>query len=110
MRGRTARGPADAARAYRIVREGFDLPRLWADIEALDNRVAASVQLEMLLDIAGLVEHAAAWLLRGIRLALDPEIARFRPSIRQVAPLLPERLPAAERAAVDARRQSRAGA
>src|SRR5207245_9909143 len=77
MRARTGRGPADAARAYRILREVFDLPRLWADVEALDNRVAASVQLEMLLDIAGLVEHAAAWLLRGNRLDLGHQIARL---------------------------------
>src|SRR5438874_8475564 len=76
MRARTGRSPAEIARAYRIVREVFDLPRLWADIEALDNRTAAPVQLEMLLDIAGLVEHAAAWLLRGTRLDLGQEIAR----------------------------------
>src|SRR4029077_20879951 len=68
MRARTGKAPADIARAYRIVREVFELPSAWANIEALDNRVAARLQSEMLLDIAGLVEHATAWLLRHDRL------------------------------------------
>src|SRR6202030_2343846 len=73
MRARTGRAPPEIARAYRIVREVFELASAWANIEALDNRVAAGVQSEMLLDIAGLVEHATAWLLRNERLA--PAIA-----------------------------------
>ena len=52
MRARTGRTAPDIARAYLIVREVFDLPRLWAEIEALDNKVGARVQTEMLLDIA----------------------------------------------------------
>jgi glutamate dehydrogenase len=105
MRARTGCGSAEAARAYRIVREVFDLAGLWAGVEALDNRVAAPVQSEMLLDIAGLVEHAAAWLLRGDRLDLGREIARLGPSIRQLAALLPELLPAPDRAVLDERSQ-----
>jgi glutamate dehydrogenase len=105
MRARTGRGSAEAARADRIVREVFDLPGLWAGIEALDGRVAARVQLEMLLDVAGLVEHAAAWLLRGNRLGLGREIARLGPSIRQLTALLPGLLPAPDRAALDQRTQ-----
>jgi glutamate dehydrogenase len=105
MRARTGCGSAEAARAYRIVREVFDLPGLWAGIEALDNRVAASVQLEMLLDIVELVEHAAAWLLRGDRLGLGQEIARLGPSLRQLAALLPELLPARDCAVLDERSQ-----
>jgi glutamate dehydrogenase len=104
-RARTGQGSAEAARAYRIVREVFDLPGLWAGIEALDNRVAAPVQSAMLLDIAELVEHAAAWLQRGDRLGLGQEIARLGPSVRQLTATLLELLPAADRAALDARSQ-----
>ena len=68
MRARTGREPPDIARGYRIVRDVFELPSLWNRIEALDNQVPAAVQTEMLLDIAGLIEHAVAWLLRGNRL------------------------------------------
>src|SRR5215217_7340720 len=37
------------ARAYACAREIFEMRPLWAEIENLDNRVAAEVQLEMLL-------------------------------------------------------------
>ena len=78
MRARTGRAAPEVARGYRIVREVFELPPLWAEIEALDNKVPAAVQTEMLLEIAGLVEHAAAWLLRANRLDIGREIAASR--------------------------------
>src|SRR3954462_1326774 len=53
MQTRTGRPAPEIARAYRIVREAFALPLLWAEIEALDNKVAAALQSEMLLDITG---------------------------------------------------------
>src|SRR5207249_9457233 len=59
MQTRTGRPAPEIARAYRIVREAFALPPLWAEIEALDNMVATAVQSEMLLEISGVVEQAA---------------------------------------------------
>ncbi len=103
MRARTGREAPDIARSYRIVREAFALPALWAEIEALDNRVPAALQTEMLLEIAGLVEHEAAWLLRGNRLDLGREIARFAPPVRHLAEIVPELLPPSERALLDQR-------
>ncbi len=103
LRARTGREPPDIARGYRIVRAAFDLPALWAEIEALDNRVAASVQSEMLLDIAGLVEHAVVWLLRAKRLDLGGESDRFAPAVRQLAGIVPALLPAGERTLLDLR-------
>ncbi|HEX8153257.1 MAG TPA: NAD-glutamate dehydrogenase domain-containing protein, partial [Thermoanaerobaculia bacterium] len=43
----TGKPPADVARAFAIIRDSFDLRTLWADIEALDNKLPASVQTEM---------------------------------------------------------------
>jgi glutamate dehydrogenase len=103
MRARTGRGAPEVACGYRIVREVFALPELWADIEALDNKVAARVQLGMLLDIAALVEHAAAWVLRKGRLDFRREIARLRPSTQALARGLTELLPPRDRVAVDER-------
>src|SRR5439155_21527830 len=103
MRARTGKAPADIARAYRIVREVFELPSAWANIEALDNRVPTAAQSEMLLDIAGLVEHATAWLLRNNRLDLERDMERLQPSIRQLAGLLPTLLPASDRAVAEER-------
>jgi len=103
MRARTGCPPADIARSYRIVRDAYALPSLWADIEALDNAVPARVQTELLLDISGVVEHAAAWLLRNTRLDIGGEIARFAPAIERLAAMIAELLPAGERALLDRR-------
>jgi glutamate dehydrogenase len=103
MRARTGHEAPDIARSYRIVREVFALPALWAQIEALDNRVATAVQSEMLLEISGLLEHVAAWLLRANRLDLGREIARFAPAVRRLAEIVPELLPPRERALLDQR-------
>jgi glutamate dehydrogenase len=103
MRARTGKSPVEVARAYRIVRDAFELPAAWANIEALDNQTAAAVQYEMLLDITSLVEHAVTWLLRHDRLDLGHDIERLRPSIRELAGLLPTLLPASDRAVLDER-------
>jgi len=110
MRARTGHEAPDIARSYRIVREVFALPALWAQIEALDNQVPTAVQSEMLLEISGLVEHVAAWLLRANRLDLGREIARFAPAVRRLAEIVPELLPPRERALLDQRAQQFAAA
>jgi glutamate dehydrogenase len=103
MRARTGHEAPDIARSYRIVRDVFGLPALWAQIEALDNRVAAPVQIQMLLEIAGLIEHVAGWLLRANRLDLGHEIARFAPPVQRLAEIIPELLPPSQRALLDHR-------
>jgi glutamate dehydrogenase len=103
MRARTGRSPAEIAQAYMIVREVFELRNLWTEIEALDNAVAAQVQIEMLLEIAELIERTAAWLLYRKRLALGPEIGRFAPSVRSLAASLLDLLPPSDRNIVSER-------
>src|SRR5260370_34452526 len=100
---RTGREPSAIARSYRIVRDVFELPALWAGIEALDNQVPARLQIEILLDVCALVEHAAAWLLRRRGLDLGHEIARFAPPVRRLAEIVPDLLPHGERALLDQR-------
>ncbi len=97
------RGAADIARAYRIVRQSFALPPLWAEIEALDSKVGASVQCEMLIDITQVVEHAAAWLLRENRLDLTADAARFAPALGGLSAIVADLLPPSERIEYDAR-------
>jgi glutamate dehydrogenase len=57
----------------------------------------------MLLDVAGLVEHAAGWLLRANRLDLARDITRFAPPVQELAAGVPELLPPGERALFDER-------
>ncbi len=61
---RTGASPDDIARAYLAAVGIFALRPLWAAIEALDNRVHASVQYRMLRDTSRLLDRSALWLLR----------------------------------------------
>src|SRR3954454_8848246 len=64
LREDTGATHADIARASLVAREVFDMRSLWADIEALDGKVAADKQLEMMLSVRRMVERATRWLLR----------------------------------------------
>ena len=69
------------ARAYACAREIFEMRPLWAEIEALDNRCGASVQIELLLEGRKLVERASRWLLgnRPRQLDIASTVEHFRP-------------------------------
>jgi glutamate dehydrogenase len=103
MQARTGRTASDAARAYMIVRNVFNLTTLWAEIEALDNKVTAALQIEMLLEIIGVIEHAAVWLLRTEKLAIGREALVFTPAVARLASLIADLLPTSERALMEAR-------
>ncbi len=103
MRARTGRPAPEIARAYLVVREIFELPRLWAEIEALDDKAAARVQTEMLLEIALVLEHAAVWLLRRGRLEPAADIARLASGVRELAGSLADMLPPRDRDLADER-------
>ena len=103
LSARTGRSAPEIVRGWRIVREAFCLPALWRDIEALDNRIATQTQYAMLLDIAGVVEHATTWLLRSGRLEVGREIAHFAPAVAHLAEAIADLLPPTERAHFDRR-------
>jgi glutamate dehydrogenase len=76
--------PANAvARAYAITRETFRFRELWSAIEALDNKVDAKVQTEMLIEINRLAEPATGWFLRNGTHPLDVSalLAEAQPGI-----------------------------
>ena len=68
---RTGLGPVDVARAYMVTRAAYDLRSLCQEVEALDNKVDASVQTEMLVEINRLVERSVLWLLRNEPVPMD---------------------------------------
>ena len=103
MRARTGRSAAEIAQAYLIVREVFGLRELWSEIETLDNKIAAQVQIEMLAEIADLIERSAAWLLYRKRVQLGPDIAGFKPNVGSLAASLLTLLSARDRGIVAAR-------
>jgi len=87
----TGAAAADVARAYTAAREVFDLPRLWAQIEALDGRVPAETQIAMLLRSRILLERSTRWLLRNRRRPLDvaATISRFAPGAAAISETVP---------------------
>jgi glutamate dehydrogenase len=82
----TGAEPADIARAYTAAREIFDMRKLWARIEALDNRIAASVQYAMMYQTSRLLRHVTYWLLAHRRrdLHVDTAVAEFRRGVREL--------------------------
>jgi glutamate dehydrogenase len=102
---RTGRDAAAIAAAFLIVRELFDLEAVWAEVEALDNKVPASTQTTLFQTIAQIVDQAVRWFLNS-GLALDPaaRVAQFRPGIDILAAAMGELLPARELANNAARR------
>jgi glutamate dehydrogenase len=93
----TGRGYADIARAFIIMRDSFDLRSIWRDIEALDNKLPASVQLDMMIAVARLLERAILWLLHSghERLDIAALTTEFRPRIEAIGDRLEEVLPSA---------------
>ena len=92
----SGRPAADVAAAYAIVRGGFDLPALYAAIDALDNRIDGKAQLDLYAGVGRLIDRTTAWILKnepeigavgeGItelakaRAAVEPELDRLLPS------------------------------
>ena len=101
MREETGASEADIARGYIIAREIFDLPELWSQIEALDSRVAADVQLAMLFDTRKLLERAVRWMLRNRPrpLSITRDVERHGLSLKHLGTTLASHIGEEERAA-----------
>ncbi|HKE46132.1 MAG TPA: NAD-glutamate dehydrogenase [Steroidobacteraceae bacterium] len=74
------------ARAYTIAREVFDMRDLWSDVEALDNRVPAETQYEMMYQTSRLLRHMTYWFLahHAERLDIDKAVSRLAPGIARL--------------------------
>ena len=78
---------ADIARAYAVSREVFQVQSLWSDIDALDNQVVASVQLDMIIETRRLLGHATLWFLRNRRppLSIAETVEQFQPAATSIS-------------------------
>ncbi|GLZ34963.1 glutamate dehydrogenase [Lentzea sp. NBRC 105346] len=78
----------DAVRSYAVVTAVYDLPRIWREIEALDNVVPTGVQDEMVLETRRLLDRASRWLLsnRPQPLPVGSTINRFRGVVEELSP------------------------
>ncbi|MEJ1993808.1 MAG: NAD-glutamate dehydrogenase [Limibacillus sp.] len=88
----------DIARAYVAARDIFDMRERWAEIEALDNKVASATQYRMLVECGRLVERMTVWLLRNIEAPMDisDAVDRYRPGARALCAEVGKILPASD--------------
>ncbi|HZD25729.1 MAG TPA: NAD-glutamate dehydrogenase domain-containing protein, partial [Alphaproteobacteria bacterium] len=82
------------ARAYAVSRDAFDLRSLWGQIESLDNKVPAALQIDMLLAIAELLRHGTLWFLRNRPkpIGIAGALAEVRPGIQKLGRHMPQML------------------
>jgi glutamate dehydrogenase len=94
LKERTGQGAPAIARGFAIVRDSFGLENIWAGIEALDNKVMADKQTDMLLEIKRLMERAVMWFMQNGNHPLDIEknIKNFRPGVAALTKALPTAL------------------
>jgi glutamate dehydrogenase len=92
---KTGHDAPTVARAYLMARQSFHVRRLWAQIEALDNKVAAKVQVEMNLEIIRLIRRATRWMLQGGYGDRDMAkvIGAFQPGIERITAALGRLMP-----------------
>jgi len=91
---------ADVIRAFTLAREVFDLERLWDQIDALDYRVDAKLQLDLLSKLTAIAQRASRWMLRARKDNTDlPElISRYQPGANAIRTQLAQWLPQAANA------------
>jgi glutamate dehydrogenase len=90
----TGAAVATLARAYAVAREVYGMRDFWSEVEALDNRVAAHAQIDMLLDGRRLVERSTRWLVRSRQRSIEiaATVAQFAPGAAILVGSLPELL------------------
>ena len=84
---RTGRSAAEVARAYLLVRASYNMHKLRAQIEKLDNIVPAATQTELLLALNKVTNYVVPWFLTQTKLpaALTPAIEYYRDKVAQLA-------------------------
>ncbi len=82
----TGADPADVARAYIVANEVFGMDKVWASIQALDNKVSAQTQIKMMVRLVRLIRRGTRWFLRNRRAGIDvaQSINDFKPKIDEL--------------------------
>jgi len=88
---RTGLGAVDVVRAYTVTEAAYGLRDIWQSIEALDNKVPAAVQLEMLLEVARMLERSVQWMLRHVPAPMNmtKQIEMLKPGVDALRKALP---------------------
>jgi len=91
MQEDTGQGPAAIAKAYTAAREILGARDLWAQIEALDSKVAEDTQIDAIMQIWSLLRHLTRWLLNrpGGTLDIAANVERYHAGVSVLSAALP---------------------
>jgi len=108
MRTREDTGASSAivAKAYTVAREIFAARDFWQQIESLDNKVPARLQLEAQLEMWNLLRQVTRRLITlpgGYAMDISSKVERFAPGIRRYREALPDMLHGELKEALDSR-------
>lgn len=83
---------ANIARAFWIVYKIMDVDSVFAAIEALDNKVAASVQVELLIRFKKSLERMTRWVLRRYKdvASVSSQVILYKKNITELLTIMPE--------------------
>jgi glutamate dehydrogenase len=105
MQEDTGRTPAEIAKAYTIARESLEARELWAQVDALDGKVAEPAQIHALMAVWQLMRSMTRWLLSrpGSIPAIEAAVARYGEGIRAVREAALSAMTGDQRSAFDRR-------
>ena len=91
----TGNSARDVVRAFAVVRDGFGLPALCREIDALDNRIDGQAQLDLYATVGRLVLAACSWDLKNGSGSepLGQQIAALQQARKMLEPKLATMLP-----------------
>lgn len=80
----TGFAPSEIASAYIAARDAFALRNIWREIEALDGKIDANVQVQLFSDVNRFIEQVTRWFLQQVSHPMDitAAIAEFAPHIK----------------------------
>ncbi|THF57298.1 NAD-glutamate dehydrogenase [Ollibium composti] len=108
----TGRSAADVVRIFAVIRDGFALPALYAEIDALDNRIDGQIQLDLYQTVSRLIFVTGGWYLKNEtgNAPLSERIATLQEARKALEPRLASLLPAYSRQRLDEHRLELAAA
>jgi glutamate dehydrogenase len=101
----TGASAAAVVRAYAIAREAFEMRKTWSEIEALDNKIAAATQYELMRETTRLLRFSTYWLIHHLpnELNIDAQVQRFQRGLTDLDHAIPRVLAGADLAAYERR-------
>ncbi|TJV43244.1 MAG: NAD-glutamate dehydrogenase [Mesorhizobium sp.] len=102
----TGRAAADVVRTFAVVRDGFALPALYREIDALDSQIDGQVQLDLYQMVSRLIYVTSGWYLKNDAgtAPLGQRIAELQEARKALEPKLVSLLPAFSRERIEEKR------